>query len=113
MGMTSKDKKDLEELTKALQEVEVDNDEPRCLCVVESEWERLWSKSKPTVGSRVFVVSNFDELPKSVMDWYRITYTAPFYYEFDGKKWNKINAFEPKGTTKVYVKQKGEDNGRN
>jgi len=112
VGMTSKDKKDLEDLTKALQEVQVDEEEPHVWCVVESEWVRLWRKSKPEVASRVFVVSDFNELPKTFMDWYRITYTAPFYYEFDGKKWNKINAFEPKGKTKVYVKWKGEDNGK-
>lgn len=102
--VSNKDSKDLKDLIESLNVVEA-HDEPRCFCVVESEWERLWSKTKPSVGSRIFVVANFDELPKNFMDWYRITYTAPFYYEFDGKEWNKINAFEPKGTTKVYVKK--------
>ena len=108
---STKDKKNLADLVKALQGAKADDDQPHCWCVVESEWKRLWCKSKPEVASRVFVVANFNELPRTAMDWYRITYTAPFYYEFDGKKWNKINAFEPKGATMVEVKVEGDKDG--
>ena len=65
------------------------SDEPRTYCVVKSEWERFWNKSTPTAGTRVFVVKDFDELPKNANDWYKMVSNLPFYYEFDGAKWIK------------------------
>lgn len=66
-----------------------DQETPRTFCVTEDTWKSYWSKCIAEKGTIVYIVANNKELPTKYMDWARICFTAPFYYESDGKQWIK------------------------